>query len=144
MHTCVKLAIVTYCWWAWFWVGHLFEYVERNVNVDIQMHKKWSTILYTHISLSTDNLVLSVYLVKVEENKRKRGERDTERKIDWHMYVLSCNRFFFSFLYVNIIYYDVPFANSLFFLCVLSFLEQNKANMLLYSMIILHNIIQMM
>lgn len=91
------------------------------------MQQKWSSMSYTHISLSTDNLVLSVYYAKVEKNREKEREREKLTGICIELQSFSLSLFLFSslvFLYVNIIYHDVPFANSLsiFSLCVLSFL----------------------
>jgi hypothetical protein len=61
-----------------------------------------------------------------------------------YTYILSCDRSLsLSFLSVSIIFTSMSRLPILSF-CVLSFLYHNEANILLWLMIILHNIIQMM
>jgi len=81
MHACIKLAIITYCWWAWFRMGHLYSYkYNKRQRWDLNAAKMIDNIEYAHL-INTDNLVLSVYWVKVKTN------REREKEIDWHMYV---------------------------------------------------------
>jgi hypothetical protein len=101
-----------------------------------------------------DNLVY-VYFIEygqfssfciLSEGKANR-EEERDKEIDWHMYIYIELRSFSPapsfFLYVNIIYYDVSFANSLSIRPFFPIAKRSEY-MLRCLMIILHNIIQMM